>query len=131
MKVASAVTFDVFRDFVGCVAGLLGFGRVAGADEAVVGPGGAGVPERLGSALIVRSLPCVSMIAEGNSASFVSRAVGRRLLASSNKAVTAGVGSVVKVQVYCSGQRELIGYGDKGSPVMRGCLPDIQIIHRL
>lgn len=61
---------------------------------------GAGVPERLGSALTVKSLPWVSMSAEGKVASFVSNAAGRRALASAKMAITSGEGSVERVQSY-------------------------------
>lgn len=51
---------------------------------------GEGDPVRLGSALIVRSLPWVSMMAAGNSANLASNAVGRRALAMAKRASTAG-----------------------------------------
>lgn len=68
----------------------------AGAEVALLG---AGVPVRLGSALMVKSLPCVSTIAEGKAANLASRAVGRRVRASVNKALTSGEVSVERVQL--------------------------------
>lgn len=68
----------------------------AGADAALPG---AGVPVRLGSALMVKSLPCVSTIAKGKAANLASRAVGRRARASVNKALTSGEVSVERVQL--------------------------------
>ena len=61
---------------------------------------GAGVPVRLGSALILRSLPCASTIALGNVASFVSIAVGNRLFARAKMALTSEEASVESVQLY-------------------------------
>ena len=49
--------------------------------ELVAAAAGAGVPVRLGSALTVRSLPWVSIIATGSSANLDSSAGGRRALA--------------------------------------------------
>lgn len=104
MNIASTVTFVVltFSCFLTDV-----FPEADNADEdvdAAAGAGaeedGAGVPVRLGSALTVKSLPCVSMIAEGNSANFVSRAVVRRDLASAKSALTVGLGEVVSDQSY-------------------------------
>jgi len=61
---------------------------------------GAGVPVRLASVLIVRSLPCASIIALGNVASFVSIAVGNRLFARAKMALTSEEASVESVQLY-------------------------------
>lgn len=55
---------------------------------------GTGVPDRLGSVLMVRSLPWLSMMAAGNCANLASRTLGRRALASANNALTAGEESV-------------------------------------
>jgi len=60
---------------------------------------GAGVPDRLGSVLTVRSLPCVSTIATANSANLVSRAVGSRDLARAKIESTSGEEAVVRVQM--------------------------------
>ncbi len=59
-------------------------GAEVGAPPAAVGVDeeGAGVPLRLGSALTVRSLPWVLMIAEGNSDNLASNATGNRDFAS-------------------------------------------------
>ena len=65
---------------------------------------GVGVPVRLGSALMVKSLPCVSMIAEGNAANLASKAVGRRVRARVNKVLTSGEESVERVQLNYSKQ---------------------------
>jgi hypothetical protein len=67
--------------------------------------GGAGVPERLGSVLTVRSLPWVSISAAGNSANLVSRAVGRRDFARAKSESTAGDEAVVSVQLYCMNEQ--------------------------
>jgi len=81
-----------------------GLGAAAAAEEEVEAAGagaeaGAGVPVRLGSALMVKSLPCVSTIAEGKVANLASKAVGRRVRASVNKALTSGEASVERVQL--------------------------------
>lgn len=67
---------------------------------AVDAPAGAGVTLRLGSALTVRSLPCVLMMADGNSENLASSATGRRAFASANSASTAGVRAVVRDQFH-------------------------------
>jgi hypothetical protein len=71
---------------------LAGTGVESDAAEAagVLALFGAGDPVRLGSVLMVRSLPCVSMMAAGNSANFASKAVERRDLATAKRASTAG-----------------------------------------
>ena len=68
----------------------------AGAETAA----GAGVPLRLGSALTVRSLPCVLMSADGNSENLASSATGRRDFARANTASTVGVRAVVRDQFH-------------------------------
>lgn len=79
MNVASLTILEVFRDVLVAAAGFAGAGGgvVAGAETDV----GAGVPARLGSPLTVKSLPCFSVIATGNSANLVSSAAGRCSLA--------------------------------------------------
>jgi len=82
INVASTSTVDVFT--------VVGFG--GGLFTTGLGPGVAavvaefiactGVPVRLGSALTVRSFPCVSKIAAGNSANLASSATGNLSLAS-------------------------------------------------
>jgi hypothetical protein len=99
---ASVVTLDVL------IFGWVAFGgalvtatwvaaATAGALTVFVG---AGVPERLGSVLTVRSFPCVSIIATGNSANFASRATGKRDFAREKRASTAGDEEVLRVQLY-------------------------------
>jgi hypothetical protein len=53
----------------------------------------------LGSALTVKSLPCVSMIAPGKVASLASKAAGKRVRARVYKALTSGEASVERVQL--------------------------------
>lgn len=65
-----------------------------------VGPAFEGVAERLGSALTVRSFPCVSMMALGKVDNLASSAAGRRVRASVNTAFTSGEASVVSDQLY-------------------------------
>ena len=103
MKTASLVTFVVLvLTFFAGVA----FGTAAGFGAATVDVGvpvdtpGAGVPLRLGSALTVRSFPCVLMIAGGNSANFASRTPGRRVRASLYTASTAGLDDVVRLKFH-------------------------------
>lgn len=77
--------------FLSCALGL-----AAGVDEddeatAATGAGavaGAGVPDRDGSALTVKSLPWASIIELGKVESLVSIACGRRDRASANNALT-------------------------------------------
>lgn len=75
-------------------------------DEATAATGaevvfpGAGVPDREGSALTVKSLPWTSIITPGKLESLVSSAFGRRNLATVNKALTSGDGSVVRDHWY-------------------------------
>lgn len=106
-KLASTVIVDVLTAFFS-----VGFFTGAADDvDATAGAGveaplpGAGVPTRLGSALTVRSFPWVSMMALGNVANFVSSAVGKRVLANANKALTSVDDSVVRLQLYCGVER--------------------------
>ena len=85
----------------------LGFATGVGEDDeatAATGAGvefpGAGVPDRDGSALTVKSLPWTSIIAAGKVESLDSSTFGRRSLATVNKALTSGDGSVVRDQWY-------------------------------
>lgn len=76
MNVASLTILDVLRNaFVIAVGAANG---VAAPEAVIDADVGAGVPVRLGSPLTVKSLPCFSMIATGNSANLASRAAGRR-----------------------------------------------------
>ena len=105
MKFASTVTVVVFTD-AGLVltagrAAAAVFAGVAALAVEVAEAAGAGVPSRVGVALTVRSLPCVSMIAVGNCANFSSSAAGRRALASAKSASTAGERAVFRLQSYC------------------------------
>jgi hypothetical protein len=59
-----------------------------------------GVAERLGSLLIVRSLPWVSIIAFANSANLTSSAVGSLAFANANTASTGGEDVVLIVHSY-------------------------------
>ena len=61
---------------------------------------GAGVPDRDGSALTVKSLPWTSIITPGKLESLASSTFGRRCLAITNKASTSGDGSVVRDHWY-------------------------------
>ena len=84
-------------------SGALGLG--ADEEEEAMGRAGVaaafdGVAERLGSALTVRSFPCVSIMALGNVASFASRTAGRRVRARVNTASTSGDAAVVRDQLY-------------------------------
>lgn len=84
INVASTSTVDVFM-IAAFGGGLFTTGLGAGVAAVVVEVafvGCTGVPVRLGSALTVRSLACVSMIAAGNSANLVSSATGSLSLAS-------------------------------------------------
>lgn len=101
MNVASLTILDVLR---AAFVATPGFAR-AGTDGAA-GPGattdvGAGVPVRLGCALTVKSLPCFSIIATGNSANLVSSAAGRRSLARAQSAVTAALVLSFSDHWYC------------------------------
>jgi hypothetical protein len=83
IKVASTSTVDVFTVVVfggWFFAAGLGAGAVVVVEPAF--RDWTGVPVRLGSALTVRSFPCVSIIAAGNSANLVSSAIGSLFLAS-------------------------------------------------
>jgi hypothetical protein len=80
MNVASFTILDVLRVAFVTAAGFTGAGA-AGPEAAAGADVGAGVPVRLGSPLTVRSLPCFSTIATGNSANLASSATGRRSLA--------------------------------------------------
>ena len=82
INIASTSTVDVFT-VVGFGGGLFTTGLGAGAVVVEVAfIDCTGVPVRLGSALTVRSLPCVSMIAAGNSANLTSNATGNLFFAS-------------------------------------------------
>lgn len=96
--------FTLFSCAFGFVAGV-----AAGAEEddeatAATGAGvegpGAGVPDRDGSPLTVKSLPWASIIALGKLENFVSSTFGRCNRASVNKAFTSGDGSVVRDHWY-------------------------------
>ena len=90
MKFASAFTDVEFTFAAGFFAGAADPEvEVEGLAEVV---DGAGVPWREGSALdeTCRSLPCVSMMAAGNSANFFSSAAGRLFFASASSASAAG-----------------------------------------
>lgn len=102
INVASTSTVDVFTSFVlggGLFAADLGAGAAAVVVE-VVFVGCTGVPVRLGSALTVRSFPCVSMIAAGNSANLVSSATGSFSFTSRKRASTGLEDFVESVQLY-------------------------------
>lgn len=78
-----------------------GFGAGGAAAEAPppeVEAAGAGVPDRLGSPLTVRSFPWVSTNATANSANFASRAVGSRDFAREKTESTSGEDGVVRDQ---------------------------------
>ena len=103
MNCASTVTVVVLFAF----SGARGFGLTAspvidtaGAGVAVPGVEGPGVPWRDGCADTVRSLPCVSTIAAGNSANLVSSAVASFALASLKSASTAGERAVLRLHSY-------------------------------
>lgn len=70
------------------------------ASEVEAEAAGAGVPDRLGSPLTVRSFPWVSTSATANSANLVSSAVGRRDFARENRDSAAGDDAVVRVHWY-------------------------------
>jgi hypothetical protein len=104
-KLASTVTVDVLMAFFS-VSFFTGAADDVDAPAGVEAPlPGAGVPTRLGSALTVRSFPWVSMMALGNVANFVSSAVGKRVLANANKALTSVDDWVVRLQLYCGVER--------------------------
>lgn len=83
MNVVSLTILDVLRAVFATTEGFTGagVGGAAGPDAATGADVAAGVPARLGSPLTVKSLPCFSTIATGNSANLASRAAGRRSLA--------------------------------------------------
>lgn len=108
---ASTLTILVLIGFASTFFGWAGADVDAAAGAFAVA--GAGVPERLGSALIVRSLPCVSTRATGNSANLASRAAGRRDLASAKRALTAGEVAVLRVQLYY-GKAKKVNNSDDG-----------------
>lgn len=83
INVASLTILDVLRKAFFAAAGFAGAGADDVAAPEAVAVVGAGVPARLGSPLTVKSLPCLSVIATGNSANLTSRATGRRFLARS------------------------------------------------
>ena len=99
MNPASTVIVAVLTALAGVFAA--GLGAAAGDaadDEEVAGAAepGAGVPLRLGSALTVRSLPWVLMIAAGNSDSLACNTAGSFDLARLYTFSTAGLRSVVR-----------------------------------
>lgn len=63
---------------------------------------------------MVRSFPCVSINALGNSANLVSSAVGRRDFASLKMASTAGDDAVVKDQLYYIFASDSLVYHEMG-----------------
>jgi len=100
INVASTSTVDVFT-VVGFGGGLFTTGLGAGAVVVEVAfIDCTGVPVRLGSALTVRSFPCVSMIAAGNSANLTSSATGNLFFASWYSASTGLDDFVESVQLY-------------------------------
>ena len=102
INVASTSTVDVFTSFGlgdGLFAADFGAGVAAVVME-VAFVGCTGVPVRLGSELTVRSFPCVSMIAAGNSANLVSSATGNFSFTSRKRASTGLEDSVESVQLY-------------------------------
>lgn len=103
MNVASLTILDVLRAVFAAVAGSAGAGTDGAAEpEAVTGTDvGAGVPVRLGAPLTVKSLPCFSVIATGNSANLASSATGRRSLARAYNAAVAGLELPLSDHWYC------------------------------
>ena len=94
-----------------------GLGFATGAeedDEATAATGteaevpGAGVPDRDGSALTVKSLPWTSIMTLGKLENLVSSTFGRRNWATVNKALTSGDGSVVRDHSYWSNPSDTI-----------------------
>ena len=101
INVASTSTVDVFTVVVlGGALFVAGLGAGAAVVTEVALMDCTGVPVRLGSALTVRSFPCVSIIAAGNSANLVSRAMGNLFFASWYRASTGLDDFVESVQLY-------------------------------
>ena len=100
MKCASTDTVVVLFAF----SGARGFGFAASAlpagADAAAGAEGPGVPWRDGCAETVRSFPCVSTIAAGNSANLASSAVGSFAFASWKSASTSGLRAVLRLHSY-------------------------------
>lgn len=100
---AASTVIDVVLIALGSafLTGALGAAGVAAPDLAGVAiPPGVGVPVRLVSVLTVKSLPWVSMMAVGNSANLVSRAVRNLVFASLYKASTGLLDAVLRLQLY-------------------------------
>ena len=98
-KSASTTTLALLTFFtraLGFATGIEEEDEATAATGAEVEVPGAGVPDRDGSALTVKSLPWTSIITPGKLESLVSKTFGRRSLASVNKALTSGDGSVVR-----------------------------------
>lgn len=85
-----------FTRGLGFATGVEEDDEAAAATGAEVEVPGAGVPDRDGSALTVKSLPWTSIITTGKLESLVSNTFGRRCLARVNKALTSGDGSVAR-----------------------------------
>ena len=98
-KSASTTTVALLTFFtraLGFATGIEEEDEATAATGAEVEVPGAGVPDRDGSALTVKSLPWTSIITPGKEENLVSKTFGRRSLASVNKALTSGDGSVVR-----------------------------------
>ena len=100
LNVAVTVTLLMFPIFASTFFTGAGAGRDGAEAGGLLALLGAGDPARLGSLLIVRSLPWVSIIAEGNSANLASNATERRDLAIAKRDLTVGEASVVISQSY-------------------------------
>jgi hypothetical protein len=94
------VPFTLFSCAFGFAAGVEEDDEATAATGAEVEGPGAGVPDRDGSPLTVKSLPWTSIIALGKLENFASSTFGRRNRASVNKAFTSGDGSVVRDHWY-------------------------------
>lgn len=105
MNVASFTIWDVLR---AATVGLAGAGAdgAAGPETATDADVEAGVPVRSRSPPTVKSLPCFSTIATGNSANLASSATGRRPLASAYSAATAVLVLPFSDHWYCRGMKE-------------------------
>ena len=103
-KSASTTTVVLLTLFscctLGFAAGVEEDDEAAAATGTDVGVPGAGVPDRDGSELTVKSLPWTSIITLGKLANFASITFGRRDRASVNNALTSGEDSVVSDQSY-------------------------------
>ena len=102
MNVASTETVDVFKALASA-AFFTGFSAAAVEEEVAedvedVAAAGAGVAERLGSALTVRSFPWVSTRSTGNLAKIASRRGGMLAFAIARRSLTAGLEPVDRVQ---------------------------------